>query len=282
MRNLLVIALALMAPGPVVADVKSKLAQEAAGFLFKKGSKEVIEHGVAAFARKVESVALKHGDDVFHAVKAIGPKALPMIEKAGVDGAKAAKVMAKYGEKGLVHVVERPSAMKLVASHGDDVAAALVKHPGVAEPFIEKVGASAIPALTAVGPRSARRLAIMAEGEAAKVAADPKLLGVIARFGEPAAEFVWKHKKALAVGAVLAAFLAEPQKFINGTKDITAIVADSAIKPLAEAPGKVLSSFAEKTTPEIARHANWTLIIPLGMGIVAGTAILLWAKRRSR
>jgi hypothetical protein len=283
MRQIVAIAAILLGAGPAWAGPKELAAKELAQLFVKKGSKEVIEHGAEAFARRIESMAVRHGDEVFHALKAVGPKGLPLIEKAGANGGKAAKVLARHGEKGAVWIVERPQAMNLVAKHGESAAAALVKHPGIAEPLIEKAGAPAVSALSAVGPRSARRLAMMAEGEAAQVATHPKVLDVIARWGEPAAEFVWKHKGALAVGTVLTAFFMEPEKFIDGTKHLTEIVATNAVRPLAETPGKVLTSIAEKTTPEIARNTNWSAVIPFGIGtLTALTGWFIWLNRRPR
>ncbi len=278
---LAVTILCLFAATPAWAGSKSKAAQEAAEYLFKQGSKEVVEHGVEAFARKVETIAMKHGDDVFRAVKAVGPQALPLIERAGSHGGRAAKILATHGEHAAVLVVSRPSAMSLVAKHGDVAALALVKHPGIAEPLVEKAGGSAIAALTAVGPQAGRRLAILAEGETAHIATHPKVLEVIARFGDRAMDFVWKHKGSLVVTAALAAFVADPEPFITGGRDITKIVAENAVKPLAEASGRAAENAAAQIAPEVGRNTNWTVVFIAavgGLAIVVG--LRMWLTRR--
>lgn len=155
-----------------------------------------------------------------------------------------------------------------------------VKHPGVAEPLVEKAGASAISAFTAIGPQAGRRLAILAEGEAAHVVTNPKVLDVIARFGDAGMSFVWKHKRPLAVSACLTAFIADPEPFINGTKDITKVIAETTLKPLAETPAKVLESTAQHAMPAVARSTNWTVVFLLAMAFaVAAVAIRFHLKR---
>ena len=279
---LVVTVLSLLGVAPVWAGPKSKAAQETAEYLFKKGSKEVVEHGVEAFAKKVETIAVKHGDDVFRAVKAVGPQALPLIERAGTHGGWAAKILATHGEHGAVLIVSRPSAMSLVAKHGEVAAVALIKHPGIAEPLVEKAGGSAIAALTAVGPQAGRRLAILAERETAHIATHPKVLEVIARFGDRAMDFVWKHKGALAVTATLAAFVADPDPFITGGRDITKVVAENVAKPLAEASGRAAETAAGQIAPEVGKNTNWTVVfIAIVGGLAAVVGWRVWLNRRS-
>lgn len=276
-RLALTVILSFCCPSIALAGPTSKAAQEVAELLFKKGSKEVVEHGVQAFARKVETVALKHGDDVFHAVKAVGPKALPLIE---THGARAAKILGKHGEHG-VWIVSRPRALNLVAKHGEDAVGVLVKHPGVAEELVERVGHSAIHAFSAIGPQSGRRLAMLAEGEASHLATNPKLLDVVARFGDTGMSFVWKHKAALAVSAVLASFLLDPEPYISGAKELSTVVAETTLKPLAEVPGKAIESVAHDAMPQVARKTNWSVVIPFGITALCGLiAWLVLHKRR--
>jgi hypothetical protein len=157
----------------------------------------------------------------------------------------------------------------LFLKHGDAAAAALVKHKGIAEPVIERFGQPAVRALQASNMQSGRRLAMMLEGgELAKIGRSQELLDVIARYGDRAMTFVWQHKGALTTTAGLTAFLANPQAFITGARDITQIVGENAIKPVAQAPGAVAT--------EIAKGTNWTVIF-----LVAGAAGLLYLAAKS-
>ena len=101
-----------------------------------------------------------------------------------------------------------------------------------------------MPSFTAEALR--RRLAIMAEeGELARLGRTDQLLGVISRFGDRGMDFIWRNKGALAVTAALAAFLADPEPFIEGTKDLAAIVGKEVASPFVH---------------EAAGSADWTLI----------------------
>jgi hypothetical protein len=122
--------------------------------------------------------------------------------------------------------------MKQFLEHGEEAAGVLVRHPGVAEPLIERGGMKAVKALGTLGPQSGRRLTMMMEGELANAAHHRAILEVVARHGEKAVEFMWQHKAALAGGAALTAFLANPEPFLNGTRDIAAVLGENVVKPV--------------------------------------------------
>ncbi|HWG41149.1 MAG TPA: hypothetical protein VN688_00065 [Gemmataceae bacterium] len=264
-------ALALVAPH-AAAGGKSKAAQEAAEFVLRKFGKEAAKDGASALARRIERAAVAHGDDVFKAVRLTGPRSLHLIEEAGVHSKQVARLLAIHGEQGAVYVASRPKALQLVLRHGEGAAAALVKSRGVALPAVESLGKPAIRAFQAIGsPRNARRLAMMAAdgGELARIGRTPELLAVIEKFGDKAMQFIWNHKGALAVTATLAAFLAQPEPFINGAKEITQTV----VKPLAEVPAIA----AREGTAEVARTTNWTLVF---LAFIAALALLAAARWR--
>ncbi len=104
-------------------------------------------------------------------------------------------------------------------------------------------------ALVKVTPRNGRRLAMMAaEGEL-----KPELMQVIAKYGNPACDFIWQNKGALAVGATLTAFVTSPGPFLDGTQKLTAAIADATVKPLAVG---------------VANNTNWTLILLVVMAVL--------------
>ena len=63
----------------------------------------------------------------------------------------------------------------------------------------------------------------------------------------------WASALALTVAAALTAFLADPEPFINGTRDLAQIVGENVVKPLAEVPGKVAA--------EAAVRVDWTIAV---------------------
>lgn len=273
-RKLFILALAALALAatPAAAGGKSKAAQETAEFVMRKFGRKAARNGASALARRIERNAIVHGDDVIKAVRKVGPRSLHMIEEAGSHSKQMARLLAVHGEEGAVYVATRPKALRLVLRHGDDAAAALVKSRGVALPAIESIGKPAVRAFKAIGtPRNARRLAMMTSdgGELAMIGRTPEILAVIGKYGDKAMEFIWEHKGALAVTATLAAFLAEPEPFINGVKEITQTVA----KPIAEVPAIA----AREGSAEVARKTNWTLVF---LTLIATLALLAAARWR--
>jgi hypothetical protein len=221
----------LILAGRAGGDGKSKAATEVANYVIQRFGRTAAKGGVGALAARIETTAARHGPDVFQAVRQVGPRAIPLVEQAGANGSQAARVLARHGEAGIVSVVTRPAAMKLVARHGDRAATAMVKHAGgVAEPLIGKVGAPAIHAFEAIGPRSGRQLAMLAaDGHLTRIGRTTEVLEVIAKYGDRAATFVWNNKGALATATVLAAFLANPEPFLNGTRDLAQVAGKSVV-----------------------------------------------------
>jgi NADPH:quinone reductase-like Zn-dependent oxidoreductase len=184
-------------------------------------------------------------------------------------------ILSRYGEDGAVWVASRPSAMKLVLENGEEAAAVLAKTRGVAEPAIAELGKPCVGAFASLTTKqSARRLAMLAEsGELAATGRASAVLDIIAKYGDPAMDFLWRHKEILASGVVLAAFIADPEPFISGAKDITQALAENAVKPLAEASGKVVG--------EAAKNINWTKILVLVVLVLGALAALrAWRKWR--
>lgn len=251
--------------GTAIAGVKSKAALEAAEYLLRKFGKETAKEGVETLAKRLESLAVRHGDDALNAARKVGPRAIQAIEQAGSHGAKAARLLARQGNRAL-WIIENPKRLKLFAQYGDEAAEAMLKHKGLAEPLISSLRQPASKALVALNGKSARRLALMAqEGSLSAIGRSKELLKVISRFGDRGMAFVWKHKKALAVAATLAAFLSNPQPFIDGTVDL----ATGLISPVAV---------------EAAKSADWTWLglAVIGAASAYATVRLLLRARSSR
>jgi hypothetical protein len=242
------------------AGARSKVAQETAEYVLQRFGRPAVREGTEALGRKIEVYAARHGDDFVKAVRQVGPRTFHLVDEAGANGARAVQAMVRHGEHGATWIAARPKGMQLFVQHGDEAAAALVKHKGIAEPVIEHFGQPAVKALQAANTQSGRRLAMMLEGgELTRIGRSKELLEVIAKYGDRAMTFVWEHKGALATTAGLTAFLTHPEAFINGARDITQIVGENAVKPLAQAPAAVAT--------EVARGTNWTVIF-LFAGVV--------------
>ena len=258
--SIFTLMLLMSGTGRGLADGRGKAAQEAAEYLLQRFGREAAREGATALARKIEVYAARHGDEFLRALRQVGPRTFHLVEEAGTHGSKAVQVLARHGEHGAAWVVSRPKGMQLFLKHGDEAAAALVRHKGIAEPVLDKLGQPAIKALQATNAQSGRRLSMMLEnGELARIGRTSEVLDVIGRYSDKAMTFVWDHKGALATTAGLTAFLADPEAFMNGTTKLVGVVAENTIKPVVT---------------EVARGTNWTIIfLAVGMAGLACAAV---------
>jgi hypothetical protein len=242
------------------AGAMTKAMREAMQYVGRKFSREVAEEGVERVSARLTRLAAQHGDEVVSkALTKVGPRAGRLVEEAGEQGGIAVRLLAKHGDEA-IPLIGRTTALSTVARYGDDAAIVLIKHGTVGEQLVGQFAKEGAEALARVTPQNGRRLAMLAAQGQLK----PELMQVIKRFGDPACEFVWRNKGALAVGATLTAFVTQPGPFLDGTQKLTAVVADATVKPLVVG---------------VANNTNWTLIGTLVTSIVA-IAGYLWASSR--
>jgi hypothetical protein len=119
---------------------------------------------------------------------------------------------------------------------------------------------------------------MLESGELAKIGRTPEVLGVLEKYGNPACDFLWRNKGALALTVAAGAFLADPEPYITGVKDLTSIVAENTVKPLFEVPAVM----AREAAGEVARGTNWTIVFGLGvlaLGCLVAFRMRLKARR---
>lgn len=254
---LLPILLCLVAaPAPASAQ-KATAAREVAEYLLAKFGKEVAGESVETLTAKVAQVSARYGDDGAVAIQKVGPRAFQVIAEAGEHSPGVVKLMARHGDEA-VWVVSQPKQMAVFIRYGDEAAEAMMKHKGVAAHFIEKTGQSGARALKAVDPANGRRLVnLVDDGVIVPGRESEQLLDVVIRYGDRAAEFIWRNKGGLAVGAGLTALLANPEPFISGAMELPKTVAN-----------------------EVASRTNWTVVIISAMILVG--AYLLFTGRIKR
>jgi hypothetical protein len=183
--------------------------------------------------------------------------------------------------------------MKLL-SLGDDAAEMLLKHKGVSVPLLETFGNSATRALRKITPQNGRRLAMIKEKLLAGHRA-AKLLQIVEKHGDPAMEWIWKNKAPLAVSAAMAAFLANPEPFIDGTRQLADTVAKEVVTPVtskvidggAGIARAVVAHVARPVATEFARAAArklpWRAVSFAVVTVIAGlTALRLLIGRLRR
>ena len=245
------------------------MARELVEFVTRRFSKEVAEEGSEVLTRKVESLLVKYGDEVAEAVRKVGPRSIQLLDEAAAEGAQqSARLLAKHGDDA-IWVVGNQSRRSIASKLGDDAAEAMIKHGEIAEPFLEMAGKSGASALCNVSTKSGRQMKMMLdEGALVKIGRTSELMSVVGKYGDNAMEFIWKNKGALLVGTALAAFLSDPEPFINGTKDLATVAANVAIEPLAR---------------EIGSRTNWTFtIFALASACLSYLAFKQWMRKSRR
>ena len=195
-------------------------AREIAESIFEKFGRGAAEQTVEQVSEKVARALALHGDDVKPFLRNSGHDGLKALEAAGN---KAPEVIKLYRRKGneAIWIISEPRRLTIFLKHGDSAADALIKHPGLAENLIDRYGSNAAGALTSVSRQNAQRLVRVADDgllDASKRSSE--LLPMIRKYGDPAMDFVWKNKGALAVLSVLGTFLADPQAYLTGAKEL--------------------------------------------------------------
>ncbi len=242
--------------------------QEAAEYVCRRFASEVGQEASQSLARRLTRLTAAHGDDAIVAFRKVGPRTFHYAAAAGEHGTKAVRLMARHGTDA-IWVVNDPKRLALFARFGDDAAEVMIRHKGVAEPLLSEFGQAGASALKAIDTRNARRLRMLTDGgELARTGRADAVLDVVARYGDRAADFVWRHKGALTVAAVLTVFVNDPEPFIEGTRDL----AELAVTPAAEA--------VRETAVQAARQTNWTAVWLAVLGLLS-LAMLLRYRRRA-
>lgn len=260
------VALALISPcAKAFAVVPTKAVTETMEILVKRYGDDVLREGTETVTEQVTKVAAKYGDEGLDAVRRVGPRGIKVIQEAGENGLGAVKLINRYGDDA-VWVISKPNGMAIFVKYGDDGARALIKHKGIAEEVIEAHGKSAVGALNSVGTREARQIAMLQKDGVIKAGEQgDELLDVIVRNGDKAMAFIWRNKGALAVTAGLGTFLANPEAYIDGGKEL---IVEGVSRPATEM-GK-----------EVARNTNWTVLGIAGIAVLGGLqALRMWMRK---
>jgi hypothetical protein len=260
-RWLVLVVVFLTSPMPLRAGVPVTLARELAETLVRR-TQGTVATATENLVRRAARAAVAQGDEAAALVRGLGPRAVELVENEAVQHSpEAAQRLARQGATAR-WIVARQRSLALVREHGDGVAVALAKHRAVGEALIERCGAGAVPVLNRLSPRSGRRLALLAhEGFLARSGRAPEVLQVIRRHGDRAMDFLWRHRFVLGGSAVLAAFLAHPEPYLDGTAHLADSVLGATARPVAEGVGRAAAS-AVHATALIAGAITIALLAP--------------------
>lgn len=218
---LIVISLSVEA-GPAASALR-----ESAEFIFKKFGSGVAGKSATELEVTIARLAEKYGESAAPLLRNAGHAGVGALEQAGTKGPLVIKLFGRRGDEALT-VITNPARLSLFLKHGDVAADALIKHPGIADDLIGRFGDDAAKALTGLSRQSAQQLGIVErDGLLAASARSAELLPVIGKYGDQAMAFIWKHKGALAVTALLTTFLTNPEPYTSGVLGLTSLIAKS-------------------------------------------------------
>lgn len=276
LKLLIAIGVSVIMMNPIAeASVSSHLVRKTTELIGKQFSREAADMGTRALSQHVSRIASKYGDEGLRALQKCGPRAVKLIDDAGPQGASAVRLLSRYGDD-MLRVVAHPSQLKLAQSLGDDAARILARHGAVAEPLLKAHGRVGVQALSKLSSRNVRRMAMLeGDGVLKQIPKCDSVLATVAKYGDSGCNWLWHNKGTLCLagtGAVAtAAFLADPEPFINGTKDLAAIFAESIAEPLA------LAAAAQIPWGMLALSIPIILMVLLGPSILA---LLKWWYRK--
>jgi hypothetical protein len=265
----------LIGTSAVHAGVPEQVARLAADEGARVLGRQAERTAVTTMSQRIARLAAEHGAETLVAVRRAGPEAVEVIERASRGGALATHLLAAHGSEALV-IAREPVLLELVARHGEDAALALVRHPGLARSVIEATGTPGARALAGLSAQNGRRLAMLTEdGILIRMGRQEELLSTIERYGDDAMAFVWRHKGALAVGTLLAAFLKDPEPFLSGARELGGGVTQAVAQPVLG----VANDVGQAVMKPLTWAAFGTLVVLTGIGGYRAHKVLSRARR---
>jgi hypothetical protein len=235
---------------------QSAAARRVAREVVESFGREAVEAAEPRVARLVEA----YGEEAVRVLRKVGPSGVGAMERFG---APSLRILARWGDDGVrLLAVEGESAVAAMARYGEEAVELMIRHPGVGRDLLAQFGSQILRRpLSTDSMVALNRLAepIRASGRSAEI------LAVVEKFGDRACDFLWRNKGTIFLTAVLAAFLHNPEPYLDGVKQLV-------VQPAAQ------------VAQDAASRTNWTLVVIVTLLAVAGWLGIRWSwsARRSR
>lgn len=214
---------------PAFCGIPRTMMRETAESIMSKFGKGTAGQTVEELTEATAKVVTRYGDDALPLVRQSGHAGFTALESAGAKAPDIIKLYARKGDEA-IWIISEPKKLAIFVKYGDSAAEALLKHPNISDTLIGQYGDDAVNALNKLSRQSAQRLGIVADnGLLTATNRSSELLPVVSRYGDGAMDFIWKNKGSLAVASVLATFLANPQIYISGAKEL---IVDPLVSPI--------------------------------------------------
>ncbi len=224
----------------------SRAIREVAEQIMSKFGRGIAGNTVEEAAEALAKAVAKHGDEALPFLSRSGHVGFNALEQAGPKSAQLLKFFSRSGDDAIL-IAKNPQKLDLFLTYGDEAAEAIIKHPGIAEDLITEYGEVSIKVLNKLSASGAQKFGILSkQGLFKKHPRSKELIEVVETYGERGMNVIWKNKGALLVSAVLVSFLADPDAYINGVKEL----------------GKgSIEMIGDKVLGPIVQQLNWTWIL---------------------
>ena len=241
--------------GKLARDIAEGLAEQAG----KKASREFVETTTV----QLEKIASKCGNESLDVIEKNGIAAFRVLQSAGDDaGPYLVKAIRAYGDDA-VRVAQTAAGRTILRNGSETAVRAVSRHTDAVIPLLRQYGDEGARALSQLSPANGRRLLQMVEEKSLASGDLQLLMRTIGQYGDKAMDFIWRHRKVLTSVTLLAAFVSNPEPYLNGAKQ------------LGEVAAAPLVQFAETA----AKSISWNLWVGVAL-MMCGLGLFL--KRRVR
>lgn len=196
------------------------------GRLLKEGLELV---GKKAFGSTAKNASQEGAEQILRKAATV------TVSKAGQEAAEAVAKQA-----GAVAIGHSEDALKAIATHG----------AAVTGPLLKNFGDDGAKALMKLSPANARRMAVIADELAAR-GRGADWVGVVAKGGDRAAQWIWDNKATIGVASAAAAFLANPEPFLNASVRVASKGIETAGEHVAR---PLIETSVSSIAPPLAKH----------------------------
>ncbi len=202
------------------AGAALRLKREAAELIIKQSGKRASRELVEQTMRQLDDIARVCGRESIEIINKRGFPAYRLFRDAGEEaGPHLVRAVKLYGDDALR--IGQTAAGRTMLKNGSPTAIrAIARHSDAVIPLVQRYGDDGARVLTKLSPHNGRRLVQLADSQTIPAKGISDLMGVVDQHGNRAMNFIWRNKGALAVTALLATFVRNPEPYLDGTKTL--------------------------------------------------------------
>lgn len=206
--------------------------------VLKSGIKSIGKQTLKSNSTRVARLALKYGDESIDLVRMGGPRLQKVLDNASFkEGKNLLSFFQKTGSSGL-RILDDPKLHQLILKHGDDIGQLVARHSGNGVKLVSKHGSSSIKSLNRLNRVQGQRLYIVSkQGKLAQVSKlssteQSKFWNILSQRGNAVLKWIEHNPKTTLTVATLTAFIAQPDKFLDGVGSILEKIGQGVVIPV--------------------------------------------------